>query len=75
MFHMKHHKIMITTKNKLKSMGKIKGNRKAVEKNMVQMRKMSADGSLDVNIYDKNIWVKSRNYRRLMKKLQKKGVK
>jgi hypothetical protein len=66
---------MITTKNKLKSMGKIKGNRKAVEKNMVQMRKMSADGSLDVNIYDKNIWVKSRNYRRLMKKLQKKGVK
>tara|TARA_R100001509_G_C4763445_1_gene180529 strand:- start:160 stop:360 length:201 start_codon:yes stop_codon:yes gene_type:complete len=66
---------MITTKNKLKSMGKIKGNRKAVEKNMTQMRKMSADGSLDVNIYDKNIWVKSRNYRRLMKKLQKKGVK
>jgi len=66
---------MITTKNKLKSMGKIKGNRKAVEKGMIQMRKMSADGSRDVNIYDKNIWVKSRNYRRLMKKLQKKGVK
>ena len=56
-------------------MAVIKGNRKQVEKNMRVLRKMCADPSKDVNKIEKDVWMNSRNYRRLAKKLERKGVK
>tara|TARA_R100001594_G_scaffold98242_1_gene132662 strand:- start:49 stop:219 length:171 start_codon:yes stop_codon:yes gene_type:complete len=52
-----------------------KGNKKHREKNMRVLRKMSADPRMDIDKYDQDIWMQSRNYRRLAKKLEKKGVK
>jgi hypothetical protein len=52
-----------------------KGNRKHVEKNMRELRKMCADPSIDLDKHSQDVWMQSRNYRRLAKKLERKGVK
>lgn len=48
---------------------------KNVEKSMRVYRKMNADPSRDINKIEKDVWMNSRNYRRLAKKLERKGVK
>ena len=47
---------------------------KNVEKSMRVFRKMSADPSKDINKIEKDIWINSRAYRRLSKKLKRRGV-
>jgi len=54
---------------------KAKNNRKHVEKKMIELRKLCANPSIDIDKHDQYVWMQSRNYRRLAKKLERKGVK
>ena len=50
-------------------------NRKEIDENLIRLRKMSAKPNTDMSKHNADVWQQSRNYRRLAKKLEKKGVK